>query len=174
MPGVADMYEKMVITITSPDQVITGTITGGRRFRFTIDEQRFGKYTQTELERQASTVVSRLNEGVNVGMRKILAVNDAEPIPGDKHWDARYRRYHAELQTVEGKAYSTSKRVKVTMVGTASTVSVRPGEFGKLTAQSFAGELADAAMHARHNRREHILDLKDKHFQIREVTPRPQ
>lgn len=174
MPGVADMYEKMVITITSPDQVIKGTITGARRFRFTVDEERFAKYTQTELERQASTVVSRLNEGVNVGMRKILVANDAEPIDGATHWDARYRRYHAELKTVEGKAYSASKRVKVTMVGTAATVSVKPGEFGKLTAQSFAGELADAAMHARHNRQEHILALKDKHFQIREVTARPK
>lgn len=143
-----DRFERMVVTVTSPDGQILATYNNRRRLRLRFaDEDYFYEYDTETLTRQINTVLRALENGRQVGADELLKrAGFTESGSNESHWNANNRRYRQALQEMLCFGQSSDGSIHFDADGTLTDIDVEIDDdaLNRLEPSTFLSELHGA------------------------------
>lgn len=127
---VSERVEQLVVTVASPDGNVIGELAYGGRARFGFrSDSAYQSYDSVRtVAAQFTSVLNELYERRRGAKRRIATEAGQEVARSDEpHWDARRRRYRAQLADVSAAGTSRGALVAVAAVGMRRySVAIQP------------------------------------------------
>lgn len=168
MSTVVDRLQRMTLNLTSPDGNVCATVDAERRARFHLrDETRFERYDAPTLSTQVKALLTTMNSGRELGIKRAYAADGREPAAANgTHWDAAHRRFEAALATVELEGYSEDGLLLLQSGFDLSgyRVTIDRDDLPRTSPEQFLRELSGAYRDLLAHRRQRRAELLREHL----------
>jgi hypothetical protein len=172
LPSIGEYFDKMTVTVTSPDQRIQARISNYHDVEITFAPGAFERYDEEHLSHQLGrlgiTTWVAYHRARSEAYRLSQGLSSDELAAAERPTDDPHRRrYEEELNAIEGEGVSPGGAVRIRTFGLMQwNVDVQPGSLQRLGEAAFLGELHSAMTSLLNDREMKIITLKSEHFDI--------
>lgn len=167
MPSVTELLDRLNVTVTSPDKIITLTCDKSRQVqcRFRSDDD-FRGYSAKRLAYQLTWAFCAAEKGRRQGIRQACEAAGLRITDSTSHWDAERRRYHAALAQADARGLSERGFVHFDSTGELDgyQVNVHSDALQQLDAAAFRAEVDSAYTAVLRDGEQKRLQLRQEHL----------